>query len=95
MSRPARSLSLKVKKTIDQLASSGYNTVEDIASEKDIAKLGDTPGIGIKKARQLKSAAETYLIEESKLRIELNAERGVTAPEGAASAGSIGAEAKP
>jgi N utilization substance protein A len=67
------------EKTIDQLATSGYNTVEDIANEKDIAKLGDTPGIGIKKARQIKSAAENYLLEESKLRAELNAERGIVA----------------
>ncbi|HME90220.1 MAG TPA: transcription termination factor NusA [Myxococcaceae bacterium] len=68
------------EKTIDQLATAGYNTVEDIANEKDIAKLGDAPGIGIKKARQIKSAAENYLLEESKLRAELNAERGVVSP---------------
>ena len=49
----------------------GYKTVEDIANEKDIAKLGDVPGVGIKKARQLKSAAENYLLEEAKLRAEL------------------------
>ena len=55
-------------------------SVEDIANEKDIAKLGETPGIGIKKARQIKSAAENYLLEESKLRAELNAERGLAAP---------------
>ena len=66
------------EKTIDQLATAGYNTVEDIANEKDIAKLGESPGIGIKKARQIKSAAENYLLEESKLRAELNAERGLT-----------------
>ena len=65
------------EKTIDQLATAGYNTVEDIANERDIAKLGESPGIGIKKARQIKSAAENYLLEESKLRAELNAERGV------------------
>jgi len=57
--------------------------VEDVANEKDIAKLGDVPGVGIKKARQLKSAAENYLVEEAKLRAELNAERaaaGALAP---------------
>ena len=32
-------------------------------------------GLGIKKARQIKSAAERYLHEEAKLRAELNAER--------------------
>ncbi len=68
------------EKTIEQLGMAGYNTVEDIANEKDIAKLGDSPGIGIKKARQIKSAAEGYLLEEAKLRAELNAERGLTAP---------------
>ncbi|NTX08138.1 transcription termination/antitermination protein NusA [Myxococcus sp. CA051A] len=66
------------EKTIEQLVASGYRTVEDIANEKDLAKLGDVPGVGIKKARQLKSAAENYLVEEAKLRTELNAERGIT-----------------
>jgi N utilization substance protein A len=63
------------EKTIEALNISGYKTVEDIANEKDIAKLGEVPGIGIKKARQIKSAAENYLLEEAKLRAELNAER--------------------
>src|SRR6185369_6627268 len=75
------------EKTIEQLQMAGYKTVEDIANEKDIAKLGDVPGVGIKKARQLKSAAENYLVEEAKLRAELNAERaaGGGAPPPAAS----------
>jgi N utilization substance protein A len=64
------------EKTIEQLGLAGYKTVEDLANEKDLAKLGDVPGVGIKKARQLKSAAENYLVEEAKLRAELNAERG-------------------
>ncbi|MCY1015936.1 transcription termination factor NusA [Pyxidicoccus sp. MSG2] len=64
------------EKTIEQLILAGYKSVEDIANEKDLAKLGDVPGVGIKKARQLKSAAENYLVEEAKLRAELNAERG-------------------
>jgi N utilization substance protein A len=63
------------EKTIEQLAIAGYKTVEDLVAEKDIAKLGDSPGVGIKKARQLKSAAESYLLEEAKLRAELDAER--------------------
>jgi transcription termination/antitermination protein NusA len=53
--------------------------VEEIAKEKDLAKLGEVPGVGIKKARQIKSAAETYLVEEAKLRTELNAERAAHA----------------
>ena len=68
------------EKTIEALISSGYKTVEDIANEKDIQKLGDVPGVGIKKARQLKSAAENYLVEEAKLRAELNSERGLPPP---------------
>ncbi len=68
------------EKTIEALMSSGYKMVEDIANEKDIQKLGDVPGVGIKKARQLKSAAENYLVEEAKLRAELNAERGLPPP---------------
>jgi N utilization substance protein A len=68
------------EKLIEQLAIAGYNTVEDLANEKDIARLGDVPGVGIKKARQIKSAAEGYLLEEAKLRAELNAERAMMAP---------------
>jgi N utilization substance protein A len=37
-------------------------------------KLADSTGIGIKKARQLKTAAESYLVEEQKLREELSGE---------------------
>ena len=63
------------EKTVESLALSGYKTPEDLAKETDITKLGDVPAIGIKKARQLKSAAESYLLEEAKLRAELDAER--------------------
>ena len=64
------------EKAIEQLVLAGYKTVEEIANEKDLAKLGEVPGVGIKKARQIKSAAENYLLEEARLRAELNAERG-------------------
>ncbi|RKH06561.1 transcription termination/antitermination protein NusA [Corallococcus sp. CA053C] len=77
------------EKTIEQLILAGYRTVEDIANEKDLTRLGDVPGVGIKKARQLKSAAENYLVEEAKLRTELNAERSLLASAG----GSEGVEA--
>lgn len=63
------------EKTIEQLALGNYHTVEDIVSEQDLMKMADNTGIGIKKARQLKAAAEGYLTEEAKLREELNAER--------------------
>ncbi|MGA9522462.1 MAG: transcription termination factor NusA [Myxococcaceae bacterium] len=82
------------EKTIEQFAASGYLTVEDIANEKDIQKLGEVPGLGIKKARQVKSAAESYLLEEAKLRAELNAERGIrTPPPPATEGGEAKAEA--
>jgi transcription termination/antitermination protein NusA len=51
----------------------GYGTVEDIVKENDLAKLGNVAGIGIKKARQVKAAAEHYLAEETKRRTELDA----------------------
>lgn len=62
-------------KLAEQLTLAGYKSVEDVANEKDLARLADVPGVGIKKARQLKSAAESYLVEEARLRTELNAER--------------------
>jgi transcription termination/antitermination protein NusA len=76
------------EKTIEQLVLAGYKTVEDLANEKDLARLGDVPGVGIKKARQLKSAAENYLVEEARLRAELNAERGAAPPLAVESAGA-------
>jgi N utilization substance protein A len=56
--------------------SSGYGTVEDVAREADLTRLGNVAGIGIKKARQVKSAAERYLQEEAKKRAELDALKG-------------------
>ncbi|MBL8951476.1 MAG: helix-hairpin-helix domain-containing protein, partial [Myxococcaceae bacterium] len=61
--------------TIEQLKRAGYGTVEDIAKEMDMAKLGAVEGVGIKKARQIKSAADHYLQEESRRRTELDAEK--------------------
>jgi N utilization substance protein A len=68
------------EKTVEALALSGYKIPEELAKEADITKLGDVPGVGIKKARQLKSAAESYLLEEAKLRAELDAERAALGP---------------
>ena len=59
---------------------SGYNTVEDVVKEADLTRLGNVAGIGIKKGRQVKSAAERYLQEEAKKRAELDALKG-KAPE--------------
>jgi N utilization substance protein A len=73
------------EKTVDQLATGGYHTVEDVHAEQDVNKLGDSTGIGLKKARQLKHAAEQYLQDEAKLRAELDAEKAAKAKaEGAA-----------
>ncbi|HEY3587392.1 MAG TPA: transcription termination factor NusA [Myxococcaceae bacterium] len=80
------------EKTVESLALSGYKTPEDLARETDITKLGDAPAIGIKKARQLKSAAESYLLDEAKLRAELDAERAALGA--SASAPPSGEEAK-
>ena len=63
------------EKAIEQLATGGYNTVEDVANEQDLMRLADSTGLGIKKARQVKHSASLYLEEEGKLRKELNAER--------------------
>ena len=68
--------------TIEQLKGSGYGTVEDIAKEMDMAKLGNVPGVGIKKARQIKAAAEHYLLEEARRRIDIDAERAANAAAG-------------
>jgi N utilization substance protein A len=69
------------EKTIDMLKKGGYLTVEDIARETDLKRLGDVDGIGIKKARQIKAAAENYLLEEQRKRAELDAQKaGGAAP---------------
>lgn len=73
------------ERTIEQIGTGGYNTVEDIVNESDLMKLADATGIGIKKARQVKAAAESYLVDEGKLRQELNAERAAQAAAGGAS----------
>ncbi len=59
----------------EQLAQGGCTTVEALIAERDVVKFSDKTGIGIKKIKQLKSAAEAYLTEESKLRAELDAEK--------------------
>jgi N utilization substance protein A len=63
------------ERMIDSLASAGYKTVEDIARESDLVKLGDATGLGVKKGKQLKHAVEQYLQEEARLRADLDAER--------------------
>jgi N utilization substance protein A len=63
------------ERIIDSLAAAGYKTVEDIARETDLIKLGDATGLGVKKGKQLKHAVDQYMVEEAKLRADLDAER--------------------
>ncbi len=58
---------------VDAFKLAGYTTVEDIHKEDDLTKLGNVAGIGIKKARQIKNAAASYLTDEAKRRTELDA----------------------
>jgi N utilization substance protein A len=58
---------------VDAFKQSGYGMVEDIVKETDLTRLGNVSGIGIKKARQVKAAAEHYLQEEARRRTELDA----------------------
>ncbi|HZZ86623.1 MAG TPA: transcription termination factor NusA [Anaeromyxobacteraceae bacterium] len=63
------------EKTIEQLKSAGYPTVESIHNEADVMRLGESSALGVKKARQIKHAVGVYLEEEARLRAELDAER--------------------
>ncbi|MGV3623592.1 MAG: transcription termination factor NusA [Archangium sp.] len=58
---------------VDSFKLAGFSVVEDIVKENDLARIGNVAGIGIKKARQIKAAAEHYLNEENKRRAELDA----------------------
>jgi N utilization substance protein A len=48
--------------------------------ETDLTRLGNVAGIGIKKARQVKAAAEHYLQEEARRRTELDALKKAAVP---------------
>jgi N utilization substance protein A len=79
------------ERMIDSLAAAGYKTVEDIARELDLIKLGEASGLGIKKGKQLKHAVEQYLQDEARLRAELDAERARNqSPAGESSVASAG-----
>jgi transcription termination/antitermination protein NusA len=67
------------ERTVSQLMAGGYLTVEDVVKEMDLTRLGNIDGIGIKKARQLKAAAEHYLQEEQRRRQEIDAARAAAA----------------
>jgi N utilization substance protein A len=68
---------------VDSFKIAGFNTVEDIVKETDLARIGNVAGIGIKKARQIKAAAEHYMNEENKRRAELDAVKKAQAGAGA------------
>jgi N utilization substance protein A len=65
---------------VDSFKLAGFTTVEDIVKENDLTRIGNVAGIGIKKARQIKAAAEHYLNEENKRRAELDALKNAQAP---------------
>jgi len=65
---------------VDSFKLAGFSTVEDIVKEMDLTRIGNVAGIGIKKARQIKAAAEHYLNEENKRRAELDALKKAQAP---------------
>jgi N utilization substance protein A len=67
-------------RNIEQMANAGYKTVEDIHNEPDVVKLGETTGLGVKKAKQVKAAVEHYLQEEARLKADLDAQRAAANP---------------
>lgn len=66
---------------VDSFKLAGFATVEEIVKEMDLTRIGNVAGIGIKKARQIKAAAEHYMNEENKRRAELDALKKAQAPE--------------
>jgi N utilization substance protein A len=65
---------------VDSFKLAGFNKVEDIVGENDLTRIGNVAGIGIKKARQIKAAAEHYMNEENKRRAELDALKKAQTP---------------
>ncbi len=65
---------------VDSFKLAGFGTVEEIVKEMDLTRIGNVAGIGIKKARQIKAAAEHYMNEENKRRAELDAVKKAQAP---------------
>ena len=65
---------------VDSFKLAGFGTVEEIVKEMDLTRIGNVAGIGIKKARQIKAAAEHYMNEENKRRAELDALKKAQTP---------------
>ena len=62
-------------RNIEQMATAGYRTVEDIHNEPDVLKFGENTGLGAKKGKQVKAAVEHYLQEEARLKADLDARK--------------------
>ena len=67
-------------RNIEQMATSGYRTVEDIHNESDVIKFGEATGLGVKKGKQVKAAVDHYLQEETRLKAELDAKKASETP---------------
>ena len=67
-------------RNIEQMAASGYRTVEDIHNESDVIKFGEATGLGVKKGKQVKAAVDHYLQEETRLKAELDAKKASETP---------------
>ncbi|MEC8024819.1 MAG: transcription termination factor NusA, partial [Myxococcota bacterium] len=52
------------QRLLDSLLEAGYETVENVAHESDIARLAKVERIGIKKARSVRESARKYIAEE-------------------------------
>ena len=65
---------------VDSFKLAGFGSVEEIVKEMDLTRIGNVAGIGIKKARQIKAAAEHYMNEENKRRSELDALKKAQTP---------------
>ena len=52
------------QRLLDSLLEAGYETVESVANESDIARLAKVERIGIKKARSVRESARKYIAEE-------------------------------
>jgi N utilization substance protein A len=80
---------------VDAFKQAGYGTVEELVKETDLTRLGNVGGIGIKKARQIKTAADHYLQEEMRRRTELDALKLGGAPAAPAAPVKPSTEASP
>ena len=67
-------------RNIEQMATAGYRTVEDIHNEPDVIKFGEATGLGVKKGKQVKAAVDHYLQEETRLKAEMDAKKSAETP---------------